>query len=60
MIRLDPVFDDVQGLTNANPIAYNTFIDASLALIPSTIFWSLQMNKTEKSQLSIVFALNIL
>ncbi|KAL1962582.1 hypothetical protein VTN77DRAFT_9375 [Rasamsonia byssochlamydoides] len=40
--------------------AYNTFVDASLALIPSTIFWSLQMSTQEKAQLSIVFALNIL
>ncbi|KAI9750543.1 MAG: hypothetical protein M4579_006433 [Chaenotheca gracillima] len=40
--------------------AYNTFVDASLALIPSTIFWTLQMSNNEKIQLTIVFALNIL
>ncbi|KAF4622798.1 hypothetical protein G7Y89_g14226 [Cudoniella acicularis] len=40
--------------------AYNTFVDASLAFIPSTIFWSLQMNFQEKFTLSVVFALNVL
>jgi hypothetical protein len=47
--------------TKSDPrVAYNTFVDASLALIPSTIFWSLQMSFHEKITLSIVFALNIL
>jgi len=40
--------------------AYYTFVDASLALIPSTIFWSLHMGSQEKTTLSIVFSLNIL
>lgn len=41
-------------------IAYNTFVDASLSLIPATIFWTLQMGFQEKMTLTIVFALNIL
>lgn len=40
--------------------AFFTFVDASLSFIPSTIFFRLQINQTEKIQLSIVFALNIL
>ncbi|OBT54627.1 hypothetical protein VE04_05922 [Pseudogymnoascus sp. 24MN13] len=40
--------------------AYNTFVDASLSLIPATIFWTLQMGFQEKMTLTIVFALNIL
>jgi hypothetical protein len=40
--------------------AYNTFVDASLALLPSTIFWSLKIHTEDKIKLSIVFALNIL
>ncbi|KAK8093326.1 hypothetical protein PG997_000011 [Apiospora hydei] len=40
--------------------SFNTFADASLALIPITIFWSLQNKTAERIQLSIVFALNIL
>jgi hypothetical protein len=54
-----PCFYDVPQRTD-NFLAYNTFVDASLAFIPSTIFWSLQITKTQKIQLSIVFALNIL
>ncbi|KAK7979920.1 hypothetical protein PG989_012377 [Apiospora arundinis] len=40
--------------------SFNTFADASLAIIPITIFWSLQNKPTERIQLSIVFSLNIL
>ncbi|KAL4892496.1 hypothetical protein BDV59DRAFT_42831 [Aspergillus ambiguus] len=40
--------------------AYNTFVDASLSLVPSSIFFRLQMTQLEKIQLSMVFALNIL
>ncbi|KAK2594287.1 hypothetical protein QQS21_007993 [Conoideocrella luteorostrata] len=40
--------------------AFNTFADASLALIPATIFWQLNNKTTEKVQLTIVFGLNIL
>ncbi|KAL5360568.1 hypothetical protein BJX96DRAFT_184618 [Aspergillus floccosus] len=40
--------------------SYNTFVDASLSLVPSSIFFRLQMTRLEKVQLSIVFALNIL
>ncbi|KAK7949411.1 uncharacterized protein PG986_010297 [Apiospora aurea] len=39
---------------------FNTFADASLALIPITIFWSLQNKTAGRIQLSIVFSLNIL
>ncbi|KAH8678636.1 hypothetical protein BGZ60DRAFT_555217 [Tricladium varicosporioides] len=40
--------------------AYNTFIDASLALIPATIFWTLRIGIQEKMTLSIIFGLNVL
>lgn len=40
--------------------AFNTFTDASLAIIPATIFWQLNNTTTEKIQLTIVFGLNIL
>ncbi|KAJ6784782.1 hypothetical protein PWT90_06231 [Aphanocladium album] len=40
--------------------AFNTFTDASLAIIPATIFWQLNNTTTEKMQLTIVFGLNIL
>ncbi|KND90706.1 hypothetical protein TOPH_04624 [Tolypocladium ophioglossoides CBS 100239] len=40
--------------------AFNTFTDASLAIIPTAIFWQLNSTMTEKVQLSIVFGLNIL
>ncbi|KAH6676314.1 integral membrane protein [Halenospora varia] len=39
--------------------AYNTFADASLALIPATIFWTLRIGFQEKVTLSIVFGLNV-
>ena len=41
-------------------LAYNTFADASLAIIPATIFWQLRLSILERIQLSIVFGLNIL
>jgi hypothetical protein len=57
----------VSGCKNLKPrrvltstLAYNTFVDASLALLPSTIFWSLNTSKEDKIKLCIVFALNIL
>ncbi|PQK09118.1 hypothetical protein BB8028_0001g11890 [Beauveria bassiana] len=40
--------------------ALNTFTDASLAIVPATIFWQLTNKTTEKMQLTIVFGLNIL
>ncbi|OAA35866.1 integral membrane protein [Beauveria brongniartii RCEF 3172] len=40
--------------------AFNTFTDASLAIVPATIFWQLTNKTTEKIQLTIVFGLNIL
>ncbi|PSN65248.1 hypothetical protein BS50DRAFT_527481 [Corynespora cassiicola Philippines] len=40
--------------------SFNTFADASLAIIPLTIFWNLRMSMIEKIQLCIVFGLNIL
>ncbi|KAF4956735.1 hypothetical protein FSARC_11503 [Fusarium sarcochroum] len=40
--------------------SFNTFADASLAIIPATIFWKLNSSPTEKMQLTIVFGLNIL
>ncbi|KAK8129180.1 hypothetical protein PG999_001560 [Apiospora kogelbergensis] len=40
--------------------SFNTFADASLAIIPITIFWSLPNRTAERTQLSIVFLLNIL
>ncbi|EGX93532.1 integral membrane protein [Cordyceps militaris CM01] len=40
--------------------AFNTLTDASLALIPATIFWQLNNTTTEKTQLTVVFGLNIL
>lgn len=48
-----------EGLTVV-PSAFNTFADASLAIIPATIFWQLNSTTTEKVQLTIVFGLNIL
>ena len=40
-------------------IALATFIDASLALIPVTIFWSLKSNPNERIQICIIFGINI-
>ncbi|KAJ5287220.1 hypothetical protein N7478_002906 [Penicillium angulare] len=40
--------------------AFCTFVYATLAIIPSGIFFKLQMTLTQKWQLSIVFAFNIL
>ena len=40
--------------------ALNTLVDASLAIVPLTIFWNLNMDALRKVQLSIVFGLNIL
>ncbi|OAA52987.1 integral membrane protein [Cordyceps fumosorosea ARSEF 2679] len=40
--------------------AFNTFTDGSLAIISATIFWQLNNTTTEKTQLTIVFGLNIL
>jgi hypothetical protein len=39
--------------------AFNTFADASLALIPATVFWNLRMDQIQRTQLSIVFGLNV-
>ncbi|ODA76986.1 hypothetical protein RJ55_07503 [Drechmeria coniospora] len=39
---------------------FNTIVDASLAVVPATIFWNLNSTTTEKAQLSIVFGFNIL
>lgn len=41
-------------------LAWNTFADASLAILPATIFWKLNCSRTKKIQLSIVFGFNIL
>ncbi|KJZ78499.1 hypothetical protein HIM_01890 [Hirsutella minnesotensis 3608] len=40
--------------------AWNTFADASLAIIPATIIWRLENTTAEKVQLTLVFGLNIL
>ncbi|KAF9883254.1 hypothetical protein FE257_003810 [Aspergillus nanangensis] len=40
--------------------SFNTFADASLSLVPSSIFFRLQMQALERVQLSTIFALNIL
>ena len=40
--------------------AFYTFADASLAIIPLTIFWKLRISMLERIQLCIVFGLNIL
>lgn len=40
-------------------LAFNTFADGSLAILPVTIFWTLSTNKLHRIQLSIVFGLNI-
>lgn len=40
--------------------AFFTFADASLAIIPLTIFWKLRMSLMQRIQLCIVFGLNIL
>lgn len=42
------------------PIAFNTFADGSLAILPVTIFWKLSTNRLYKVQLTVVFGLNIL
>lgn len=42
------------------PPAFNTVVDASLAIVPVTIFWSLNMDALRRVQLSIVFGLNML
>lgn len=41
-------------------IAFYTFADASLAMIPLTIFWRLRISVLQRIQLCIVFGLNIL
>jgi hypothetical protein len=41
-------------------IAFYTFADASLAMIPLTIFWKLRISVLQRIQLCIVFGLNIL
>ena len=40
--------------------AFFTFADASLAVIPLTIFWKLKISRIQRIQLCIVFGLNIL
>ena len=40
--------------------AFYTFADASLAIIPLTIFWKLRISVLQRIQLCIVFGLNIL
>ena len=40
--------------------AFYTFADASLAIIPLTIFWNLRISMLQRIQLCIVFGLNIL
>jgi hypothetical protein len=40
--------------------AFFTFADASLAIIPLTIFWRLRISRLQRIQLCIVFGLNIL
>jgi hypothetical protein len=40
--------------------AFFTFADASLAVIPLTIFWKLRISRLQRIQLFIVFGLNIL
>lgn len=40
--------------------AFFTFADASLAIIPLTIFWKLRISRLQRIQLCIVFDLNIL
>ncbi|KAF3010835.1 hypothetical protein E8E13_008777 [Curvularia kusanoi] len=40
--------------------SFFTFADASLALIPLTIFWKLRISRLQRIQLCIVFGLNIL
>lgn len=40
--------------------AFFTFADASLAVIPLTIFWKLRISRLQRIQLCIVFGLNIL
>lgn len=52
---------EIEPETNAaDNLAFNTFADASLAIIPATIVWQLNNTTTEKIQLTIVFGLNIL
>lgn len=41
-------------------VAFFTFADASLAVIPLTIFWKLKISRLQRIQLCIVFGLNIL
>lgn len=40
--------------------AFFTFADASLAVIPLTVFWRLRISRLQRIQLCIVFGLNIL
>jgi len=40
--------------------SFFTFADASLAIIPLTIFWRLRISRLQRIQLCIVFGLNIL
>jgi hypothetical protein len=47
----------IQSLTI---LAFFTFADASLAIIPLTIFWRLRISRLQRIQLCIVFGLNIL
>ena len=46
--------------TLTSRLAWNTFADASLAILPATIFWKLNCSRVKKVQLSIVFGFNIL
>lgn len=39
--------------------AFYTFADASLAMIPLTVFWKLRISVLQRIQLCIVFGLNI-
>lgn len=41
-------------------VAFNTFADGSLAILPATVFWRLRRSPADRIQLSIVFGLNIL
>lgn len=47
-------------MVHANLTVWNTFADASLAVMPGTIFWKLHCGRTKKFQLCVVFAFNIL
>lgn len=55
--KLDLAADVLGVLTS---LAFFTFADASLAIIPATIFWKLRISVLQRIQLCIVFGLNIL